>query len=267
MVAVGRPAAVARINRDGITVRSEHYGDFHTAVIASEQVPVGADVLLTVKTYGLPGVLEQLQQARPTSVLAVLNGVDHARRLHSTMADSMVASASVTVEAARGQDAVVIHRSPFLRLTVPDDVMAWASVRALQQAGAEVIRGGSEQEVLWRKFRFLAPLALLTSYWDTDLGQALERSPQLTAGVVAETAQLASREGLPTGVEELTGILASLPPGMRSSLQRDLAAGTATELDALGASVLQLAERHHMSAPNLELVVAELQSRAGTTAG
>lgn len=110
-------------------------------------------------------------------------------------------------------------------------------------------------------------LALLTSYWDTDLGQALERSPQLTAGVVAETAQLASREGLPTGVEELTGILASLPPGMRSSLQRDLAAGTATELDALGASVLQLAERHHMSAPNLELVVAELQSRAGTTAG
>lgn len=265
VVAVGRPATIARLAREGITVRSGHFGDFHAAVPVAEQVPTEADVLLTVKTYGLPNVLEQLQASRTASVLAVLNGVDHARALRTALPGCSVASASVTVEAARDEDGVVVHRSPFVKLTVPQDAKAWPSVRAFEDAGVEVVPGGSEQEVLWRKFRFLAPLALLTSYWETDLGEALVRDRQLTAGVIAETAQVASREGLPTDADELTGILASLPQGMRSSLQRDLAAGAATELGALGGSLVRLAARHEVAAPTVDRVVAELLRRASAT--
>ena len=261
VVAVGRPATIARLAREGITVRSNHFGDFHAGVPTIDQVPTGADVLLTVKSYGLPGVLEQLRASDPASVLAVLNGVDHPPQLRTALPGSSVASASVTVEAVRDVDGVVVHRSPFLELTVPDEATTWPSVQALGQAGVEIVPGGSEQEVLWRKFRFLAPLALLTSYWDTDLGRALARDPQLTAGVIAETAQVASQEGLPTDAVELAGILASLPQGMRSSLQRDLAAGAATELDALGGSLVRLAARHDIPLPTVALVVAELLRR------
>lgn len=265
VVAIGRPATVARLAREGITVRSDHFGDFHAAVPTADRVPAGGDVLLTVKTYGLPSVLEQLQANRPASVLAVLNGVDHAPALRTALPDCAVASASVTVEAARGEDGVVVHRSPFLKLTVPQDATTWPSVQALGEAGVEIVPGGTEQEVLWRKFRFLAPLALLTSYWDTDLGHALDRDPQLTADVIAETARVATQEGLPTDAEELTGILASLPQGMRSSLQRDLAAGAATELDALGGSLARLAAHGDVSVPAVDRVVAELHRRAIAT--
>ena len=265
VVAVGRPATIDRLAREGITIRSDHFGDFHAAVSTADQVPTGADVLLTVKTYGLPDVLEQLRQSRPASVLAVLNGVEHALQLRTALPGSSVASASVTVEVARGEDGVVVHRSPFLKLTMPQDATTWPSVQALRRTGVELVPGGSEQEVLWRKFRFLAPLALLTSYWEIDLGEALVRDRQLTAGVIAETAQVASREGLPTDADELTDILASLPQGMRSSLQRDLAAGAATELDALGGSLVRLAARHGVAAPTVDRVVAELLRRASAT--
>lgn len=265
VVAVGRPATIDRLAREGITIRSDHFGDFHAAVPTADQVPTGADVLLTVKTYGLPDVLEQLRQSRPASVLAVLNGVEHALQLRTALPGSSVASASVTVEVARGEDGVVVHRSPFLKLTMPQDATTWPSVQALRRTGVELVPGGSEQEVLWRKFRFLAPLALLTSYWEIDLGEALVRDRQLTAGVIAETAQVASREGLPTDADELTDILASLPQGMRSSLQRDLAAGAATELDALGGSLVRLAARHGVAAPTVDRVVAELLRRASAT--
>ncbi|MEA2634049.1 MAG: 2-dehydropantoate 2-reductase, partial [Chloroflexota bacterium] len=48
-----------------------------------------------------------------------------------------------------------------------------------------------------------------------------------------------------------------------SSMQRDIAAGRAPELDAIPGSVLRAADRHGISCPTIERLVAVIAERAG----
>jgi 2-dehydropantoate 2-reductase len=260
---VGRAGSTAAVREAGLRVTSGRFGDWTSDVAASAELPPGADVVVAVKDAGLPDVLPLLVDARPRQVLSLLNGVTHAERVRAALPDVPVTGAAVTVEVLRPQPGVIEHRSPFLRLAVPDDVLPWPMVQALSAAGVEVQGGGTEREVLWRKFRFLAPMALLTSYWQEPLRAALDHDPQLTADLVAEVAEIATLEGLVTTADELRSILDTMPGTMRSSLQHDLAAGSRGELDALGGTLLRLAGQHGLGTPALGRVHAALDAGTG----
>lgn len=259
---VGRPASTDAVRAAGLRVTSGLFGDWTSHLAASTEMPPGADVVVAVKDAGLRDVLPLLASSQPRRVLSLLNGVTHADRVRAALPDVPVTGAAVTVEVLRPQHGVIEHRSPFLRLAVPDPTVQWPMVQALSAAGVEVQAGGTEREVLWRKYRFLAPMALLTSYWQEPLGEALGHDPELTDSVVGEVAHLATREGLFTSADELRTILASMPPTMRSSLQHDLAAGTPGELDALSGTLLRLARQHGISTPALDRVHATLTASA-----
>lgn len=261
VTAVGRAITVRTINRHGIRVRSAQFGDFWSDVPASEDVPPGADVVLAVKAYALPGVLATVAAGAPRSVLAVPNGVSHPDALARALPGVPVACGSVTIETARLADATIEHRSAFARLSVGVNASGWATVAALGAAGLELIRGGTESEVLWRKFRFLSPFALLTAFWNEPLGAALAQDRALTDAVVEEVAAVATAEGLPTAPMELRAILAGLPPAMRSSLQREMEDGVSGELDALGSDLIRLAEHHSLPAVATARIVHELERR------
>jgi 2-dehydropantoate 2-reductase len=260
---VGRPGSIAAVREAGLRLTSGQFGEWTSDVPASTELPPGADVVLAVKDAGLPAVLPLLAGAGPRQALSLLNGVTHADQVRAALPDVPVTGAAVTVEVLRPQPGAVEHRSPFLRLAVPDPVVQWPMVQALSAAGVEVQAGGAEREVLWRKFRFLAPMALLTSYWQEPLGSALDHDAQLTSDVVAEVAQVATLEGLTTTADELRAMLGSMPPSMRSSLQHDLAAGSAGELDALGGTLLRLARQHGVGTPALSRVHAALENATG----
>jgi 2-dehydropantoate 2-reductase len=255
---VGREASVRAVRERGLRVRSGLFGEWTSSVAAATELPPGADVVVAVKDAGLRDVLPLLAGAPPQRVLSLLNGVTHADQVRAALPDVPVTGAAVTVEVLRPEPGVIEHRSPFLRLSVPDTVREWPMLSALTTAGAEVQVGGSEREVVWRKFRFLAPMALLTSYWQEPLGEALRHDAQLTSDVVAEVARVATLEGLATSAEELRDILGGMPETMRSSLQHDLAAGSQGELDALGGTLLRLARRHEVPTPALDRVHATL---------
>jgi 2-dehydropantoate 2-reductase len=260
---VGRAGSTAAVRESGLRVTSGEFGSWTSDVATSTELPPGADVVVAVKDAGLRDVLPLLAGARPHQVLSLLNGVTHADQVRAALPGVPVTGAAVTVEVLRPQLGVIEHRSPFLRLAVPDDVQPWPMVQALSEAGVEVQPGGTEREVLWRKFRFLAPMALLTSYWREPLGAALEHDPALTSDVVTEVARIATLEGLVTDPDELRAILGSMPASMRSSLQHDLAAGSAGELDALGGTLLRLAGQHGVSTPALSRVHASLENATG----
>lgn len=258
---VGRRGSVTAVREAGLRVSSGLFGDWTGQVPVSTELPPGADVVVAVKDAGLRDVLPLLAAAQPRQVLSLLNGVTHADQVRAALPDVPVTGAAVTVEVLRPQPGVIEHRSPFLRLAVPDPVLEWPMVQALSTAGVEVQAGGTEREVLWRKFRFLAPMALLTSYWQEPLGAALQHDAQLTSAVVAEVAEIATLEGLTTSADELRTILGGMPETMRSSLQHDLASGSRGELDALGGTLLRLARQHAVDSPALHQVHAAL---AGT---
>ena len=262
IVAVGRPATVDAIRRDGIEVRSESFGSGIERVRAETEVPAGAAVILTTKAYGLDDVLPRIVSARPAEVISFLNGVEHMVPLRTALPDVPVAGASVAVSALRASTTVIDHRSPFVRIEAPEAASGFASVRALTDAGPSVRIGGSEAEVLWAKFRLLASLALLTSYWRQPAGAALSEDPELTEAVVSEVVACSTAEGVPASELDLVRALRSVPGGMRTSLQEDLAAGAPSELDALGGALLRIGERHGIPTPALARILTALGSNA-----
>ncbi|TRW42840.1 ketopantoate reductase family protein [Georgenia yuyongxinii] len=258
VVAVARPATAQRLLADGLHVRSELYGEWTAHLPVATEAPDGAAVVLAVKAYALPHVLPDLVTARPAEVLALLNGTAHAETLRR--AGLPVAGASIQVESMR-EGGAVVHRGGFCNLTVPDDAASWRTTRALEGAGVAVRAGGTETEVLWRKYAFLAPMALLTSWTDAPIGPALEREPALAAGLVAEVAAVATAEGVPTEPAGLDRALRRLPETMRSSLQHDVHAGGPAEIEALGGDLLRLAERHGIDVPVLARLVGDVRGR------
>lgn len=258
VVAVGRPGTVEAIRADGITVRSAHFGDGTESVAAATTVPHGAHIILATKAYGLVDVLPDIARSRPREVVSFLNGVEHMALLRSALPGVTVAGASVAVSALRIGPAVIDHRSPFVNVEAPDAAAGFASIAALADAGPRVTVGGTEPEVLWRKFRLLASLALLTSYWRQSAGPALSEDPELTEAVVSEIVACSAADGVPASILDLVPALHSVPGGMRTSLQEDLAGGRPSELDALGGALLRIGERHRIPTPALTRIITTL---------
>lgn len=258
VVAVGRPATVAAIREHGIEVRSAQFGDGLRRVAADTVVPEGAHVVVATKAYGLADVLPGIAQARPAEVVSFLNGVEHMPLLRDALPGVPVTGASVAVSALRLSSAVIDHRSPFVNIEAPEAAAGSAVIAALHGAGPRVRVRGTEAEVLWGKFRLLAALALLTSYWRQPAGPALSEDPELTEAVVAEIVACSAAEGVPASELDLVRALHGVPGGMRTSLQEDLAAGAPSELDALGGALLRVGERHGVPTPGITRIVDAL---------
>lgn len=260
VVAVGRPATVDALRADGLEVRSAQFGRGVERIPAATVVPAGASVLLATKAYGLEAVLPDIAASRPVEVVSFLNGVEHVGPLRAALPGVPVAGASVAVSALRLSPTVIDHRSPFVNIEAPESAAAFAAVRALDGAGPKVRVRGSEAEVIWAKFRMLASLALLTSYWRQPAGSALSEDPELTEAVVAEIVACSTAEGVPASTLDLARVLGSVPGGMRTSLQEDLAAGAPSELDAIGGALLRIGERDGVPTPAISRIVAALGS-------
>ncbi|TFC01818.1 2-dehydropantoate 2-reductase [Cryobacterium adonitolivorans] len=261
VVAVARPETARAIEAEGITIQSRHFGDGVSRITAVTEIPDGANVILATKAFALPAVAGSLAHARPAEVISLLNGIEHLAILREDAPGALVAGASVAVESTRLSPTVIEHRSPFLRLTVPAHAAESGITAAWRTAGLDVTMGGTDQEVLWAKLRFLAPMALLTSYWRLPIGAALERDTALTTSLLAEVARVASLDGVPTDAGQLATALTALPPFMRSSLQNDLEAGQPSELDAIGGALARRGRSLGTDTSAVESLVADLTAR------
>ncbi len=266
VVVVAREKTARQVTEHGLDVQTDEFGTWHAPLVAATEVPHGARVVVAVKAEGVDDAARLLAGTAPIEVLSLLNGLDHVDVLSAALPGGRVVGATIAGETLRTRaggfgPALVRHRGTLLRVVVPDDAAQFGLVDALRDTPIDVLTGGTEAEVLWKKLRFLAPLALLTSAWATGIGDALTSDPELTAGLLAEIAAAATAEGVPTTGADLAGILGSFPAPMRSSLQADIEAGHEGELDAIGGAVRRRAAAHDIATPILDDVIARISAR------
>ncbi len=266
VVVVAREKTARQVTEHGLDIETDEFGTWHAPLTATTEVPHGARVIVAVKAEGVSDAARLLAGTAPAEVLSLLNGLDHVDLLRTALPGVRVVGATIAGETLRTGaggfgPALVRHRGTLLRAVVPDDAAELGLVAALRDTSIEVLTGGTEAEVLWKKLRFLAPLALLTSAWATGIGDALTRDPALTSGLLAEIAAAATAEGVPTTGEDLHGILGGFPAPMRSSLQADIEAGREGELDAIGGAVRRRAAAHGIATPVLDDVIGRIGAR------
>ena len=238
-----------------LRVESKVLGDFAVEVPAVARAEDGADVLwVTVKATQLEDALASAPRAG--LVIPLLNGVDHMARLRRL--SGAVLAGTISVESERDGPGHIVQPGPFLsvRLGAPPELRERAEAVAaeLQAAGIDSGVVDGEAQALWSKLGMLAPVALGTTALAAPIGEVRDHPDvwQLVQDCVREAAAVAAREGATLDAGRIRETVASLPAGMRSSMQKDLAAGLPLELDAIGGPIVRLGAAHGIPTPATE---------------
>lgn len=253
-------AAPSRVRLDDAT-----RGTVEVDVAAGGPDVDGADVLwVTVKATALAELLAGLRGA-PRLVVPLLNGVDHVAALRARFGADRVVAASIGVEAERLAPGHAARRTPFCEL-----VIAAAAEERLGDTAEKLRAFGftcrfepDETTLLWRKLVFLAPFALTTSAADRPLG-AIADDPAWRArleGCAREAHAVAAACGATLDVDVTLARFARAPREMRSSMQKDLAARRAPELDAIAGPIVREGARHGVDVATTRELVELVRAR------
>jgi 2-dehydropantoate 2-reductase len=223
------------------------------------------DVLwIATKTYQLQAALEAVEAA-PGMVIPLLNGVDHVATLRARYGHDQVVPGTIAVEAERLGPGRFIQRSPFVRfnLAASAEPSLGAIVGRLTDLGFTCQFIANEQTLLWSKLCFLAPMALVTSASGKDKGEiyADPAWKKKLDAAAAEACAVSKAKGAQVDVVKLQATFDGLPPTIRSSMQKDVAAGRPLELDAIGGPVVRGGERHGIAVPTTVELMETIQTR------
>jgi 2-dehydropantoate 2-reductase len=239
----------------GVThVESAVLGDFDAELPAAATLEEAVDVVwMAPKAPQLADALERVIEvpAKDSVVVPLLNGLDHAELLRRRFGPTRVLPASITIESERVEPGVVRQLSDFASVVLSPAPQAEDLRSELVEAGIAASIGESEASVLWRKLALLAPIALTTTLRGSRLGGVVADPAWQSRleGCVREVAAAAHADGVVIDADGLIAQIESAPPGIRSSMQKDREAGKATEIDAIGGSVLRAAARHGLDVP------------------
>jgi 2-dehydropantoate 2-reductase len=226
------------------------FGTIKAPVSVAASIEQPLDVLwITVKATQLEQALNSISHdLQVDSVVPLLNGIDHVEKLRQRFGSEKVVPATIAVESERIAPGRIVQRSPFVRLNVATrgkDLLATA-MDAFQRFGFDCKFVEDERTLLWSKLVFLAPLALSTAAARCTVGEVIRdpaRSAQLDA-CVRETCSVASAAGAKVDANVVLASIKALPPGMRSSMEKDVSNGNVPELDAIGGPIVRGGETY-----------------------
>jgi 2-dehydropantoate 2-reductase len=243
-----------------VHVESAVLGDFEAELPAAATLEGAVDVVwVATKAPQLAEALERVIEppVEDSVVMPLLNGLDHPELLRRRFSPTKVLPASITIESERVEPGVVRQLSDFASVVLSPAPQAKNLRSELVEAGIAASIGESEASVLWRKLALLAPIALTTTLRGSRLGGVVADPPwrRRLEGCVREVTAAAHADGVVIDADALIAQITNAPPGIRSSMQKDREAGKATEIDAIGGSVLRAAARHGLDAPMTRALV------------
>jgi 2-dehydropantoate 2-reductase len=257
-----RAEALARY--DGrLRVESALLGDFEVKTPAAPMLDRPVDVLwVTPKATQLNAALELVPPERLADAVVVplLNGLDHVGLLRERFGADRVLAGVIYIESERVDVGRIRQKTAFAEIELAPHPRAGDVCAEVGAAGLSCGIGASEAAVLWRKLSVLAPIALTTTALGAPLSSVMTDPTwrRRVEACVREVASAAAAEGFDSDADETLARYDRIGD-LRSSMQKDRAAGLPLELDAIGGAVLRAARRHGLAAPATQKLVAEIE--------
>ncbi|MGZ6682255.1 MAG: ketopantoate reductase family protein [Solirubrobacteraceae bacterium] len=240
-----------------LAVESVVLGDFDVDVPAAVRLDDEVDVLwVATKAMHLAPALALAppEIVGDATVIPLLNGVDHMAVLRAHYRN--VVAGAIRVESERLSPGRIRQSSPFARAELAGAPPVCAELRA---AGIDCRLRDDELSLLWEKLAFLAPLALATTALDGPLGAV--RDDDRYRACQDEALAVARAEGARVDEDALRALQAAAPDAMRSSMQKDVAAGREPELDAIAGPILRGGPRHGIPVPATDALARLVAAR------
>ncbi len=229
---------------------------------ASAKLTQPVDVLwIATRTFQLQAALEAIESV-PKTMIPLLNGVGHVAVLRSRYGKDRVIPATIAVEAERLAPGRFVQRSPVqLNLSSSAEPSLGGVIARLRDIAFTCEFIENEKTLLWRKLTFLAPFAMVTSASGKNKGEVFADSgwKDKLEAAVAEACAVAKADGAEVDTARLQAFFQNLPPGMRSSMAKDVAAGRQLELDAIGGPIVRGGERYGIAVPTTIELIATIR--------
>ncbi len=263
VIVVVRPETLAGYPESLLLERPQGPISAPARAVAALAEPV--DVLwIGTKHYNLQPAIAEVHSLS-TCVVPLLNGVDHMQVLRAHFGRDRVVPASIAVEAERTAPGRFLQRSLFVRLTIASagEPLLGAIARRLGDCDITCRFEPNEQTLLWNKLCFLGPLALTTSASGMNKGELFAdagwKNKLITA--IAEFCDVANASGAEVDPSYLLAFLNGLQITIRTSMQKDLAAGHEIELEALSGPVIRGGERYGIDVSATKGLVEDIKKK------
>ena len=274
IIFIARGGNLAAIRENGVklvTPEGEETARPDVATDSGDAGPVDVLVVCT-KAYDLEDSVQRYGGliGPETTILPLLNGVDHAEKIRRILPDADVWNGCVFIVA---------------RLAAPGTVRVDSAARLYQfgsfsgrneklervealwkAAGVHAEISDDIERTVWEKYIFISSLATLTSYLDTDIGTILASDEHLAMlqGLIGEVTSVAEAKSitLTPGIRELTvEKVRKAPPTATSSMHADFKRGGQTELETLTGYVVRSAATLGIAVPTYEMLYNDLAKR------
>jgi 2-dehydropantoate 2-reductase len=268
---IARGAHLQAIQASGLRVDSVK-GDFLVqpaqATSRPEDVGVVDCILVAVKAWQ---VLEAAQAARPmvgpqTFVVPLQNGVEAPGQLAAELGDAHVLGGLCRISAMIAGAGHIRHLGlePSIDFGELDNRTSERAERlrqAFAKAGVKASVPADIQAAMWEKFVFIASVSGVGAVTRAPMGvhRSLPETRPLLAGALQEVAAVGRACGVSLAEDLAARVLANidnLPPGTTASMQRDIAEGRPSELEAQNGAVVRLGNKTGVPAPVHEFLYA-----------
>ena len=253
-----RPGTAAGFPRR-IQLQSDLLGEVEAEVEVVERLAEPVDVLwVAVKAGQLETALDQAPAELVGAVVPLLNGVDHLAPLRRTYGAERVVVGTIRVEAEKLEPGRYRQKGPFIALDLAGRPDIADEVAATGIQGRAVEDG---EQALWAKLIMLAPFALTSTAAQLTLGEIAEQPEwrDRMVGAMREVKAVAATRGIE--LEEPTGMLNVAARDMRTSMQKDAAAGRPLELEHISGPILRGGREGGVPTPRTEELVALIRAR------
>lgn len=271
---IARGRHLEAIRRDGLRIESPK--ETYTVQLAlvtdrPEDVKPVEAVILAVKTWQ---VREAAQAMRPmlgpaTKVLPLQNGVEAPEQLEQVLGREHVLVGLCRIISSAAEPGHIRHAGlePMVALGEPEDgpltPNAAALAAALKAAGMQVQTPVNIQAALWEKLLFIAAVSGVGAVTRSAIGEFRGCPPtrDLLQQLMEEAAAVAKSKGIGLPADVVTRTLAfvdSLPATGTASMQRDIAEGRPSELEAIIGAVVRFGRLSGVATPSANYIYASL---------
>jgi 2-dehydropantoate 2-reductase len=244
-------------------------GNLIAAVEKAATLEEEVDVLwVTTKATQLEAALDLVPDPLlARTVVSLLNGVDHVARLRARFGTAPVVPGTIAGELERDVPGRIVHRSAFASFgfAAAGEQRLARVTEILTQFGCSCRFEADELTLLWRKLVMLAPMALNTTAASRSVGElwADPEWSQRFEAAAREACAVALGLGARVDAEETVRTLRGFPGALRSSMQKDVAAGRPPELDAIAGPILRGGAALGIPVPVTAALAAMIEGRSG----
>jgi len=246
------------------------FGTFDAPVSRAAEVPACDVLWITVKATQLETALSSITNPRAVGkIVPLLNGIDHLSLLRARYGDDSVIAATIAGEMERISAGQFVHSTPFLRLHVASAgrTLLSSTLDGLSKIGLECRFIDAEPTLMWGKLVFLAPFALATTAAGRTVGGVLQDPVWrgLAESCVREACAVAAAEGAQVDVNVVLSFAGKAPPGMKSSMQKDVEQGKPPELDAIAGPIIRQGRAHGIDVSATRKLADIVETRTRTS--